>query len=147
MDTEFLSSEEADLLFWVVSQNEEAIAFDDSERGTYKREYFPDYVMEVVEHEPWRLPPIRIPESIREEVTQMLQNQLDNGNLEPSTASYRSRIFTVQKPNGKGLRIVHDLQPLNEVSVQDAMLPPNTGPKDLYPTSNRVFIQQLYFNI
>lgn len=122
---EFLSADELALLVWVVSQNEEAIAFDDSERGTYASKYFPDYVMEVVEHKPWRLPPIRIAESIRDEVVQMLQNQLDNGNLEPSTASYRSRMFTVQKPHGKGLRIVHDLQPLNAVSVQDAMLPPN----------------------
>jgi hypothetical protein len=121
----FLSPDEIALLLWVVSQNEEAIAFDDSERGTYSSEYFPDYIMEVVEHTPWRLPPIRIAESIRDEVIQMLQNQLDNGNLEPSTASYRSRMFTVQKPHGKGLRIVHDLQPLNAVSVQDAMLPPN----------------------
>ena len=50
---------------------------------------------------------------------------MDNGNLETSTASYQSCIFTVQKPHGKGLHIVHDLQPLNAVSVQNAMLPPN----------------------
>ena len=116
----FLSNDELSLLFWVVAQNEKAIAFDDSERGTYKNTYFPDYVMETIPHEPWRLPPIRIAESIKEEVTQMLRNQMDNGNLEVSTASYRSCIFTVQKPHGKGLRIVHDLQPLNAVSVQDA---------------------------
>lgn len=121
----FLSKAELALLLWVVSKNEEAIAFEDNERGTYKRKYFPDYVMETIPHLPWRLPPIRIAESIKDEVIQMLQNQMDNGNLETSTASYRSRIFTVQKPHGKGLRIVHDLQPLNAVSIQDAMLPPN----------------------
>lgn len=121
----FLSPEEIALLVWVLSQNEEAIAFADHERGTFKKEYFPDYIMEVVDHVPWSLDPIRIPESIKDEVIHMLQNQLDNGNLEPSTASYRSRIFTVQKPHGKGLRIVHDLQPLNAVSAKDAMLPPH----------------------
>jgi len=120
----FLSDDEIGLLLWVIRQNEIAIAFDDSERGTYKREYFPDYVMETVPHVPWRLPPIRIPDAIVDEITAMLENQIANGNLEESTSSYRSRVFAVQKPKG-GYRVVHDLQPLNEVSVQDSLLPPN----------------------
>jgi hypothetical protein len=120
----FLSDDEIGLLLWVIGQNEIAIAFDDSERGTYKREYFPDYVMETVPHVPWRLPPIRIPDAIVDEITAMLENQIANGNLEESTSSYRSRVFAVQKPKG-GYRVVHDLQPLNEVSIQDSLLPPN----------------------
>jgi hypothetical protein len=123
----FLTEEEMALLLWVLFQNEEAIAFEDSERGTYKPEYYPDYVMETIPHIPWRLPPIRIAESIKGEMIQMLKNQMDNGNLEPSTASYRSRVFAIQKPHNKGLRIVHDLQPLNAVSIQDSMLPPNVS--------------------
>ena len=120
----FLMDDEISLLLWVVAENETSIAFDDSERGTYKSEYFPDYVMETIPHEPWCLPPIRIPDSIKGEVADMIDSQLKNGNLELSTSSYRSRVFAVQKPHG-GLRIVHDLQPLNSVSVKDAMLPPN----------------------
>jgi hypothetical protein len=45
------------------------------------------------------------------------------GVYEQSQASYRSKWFVVLKKNGK-LRIVHDLQPLNRVSIRDAgMLP------------------------
>jgi Integrase zinc binding domain/Integrase core domain/RNase H-like domain found in reverse transcriptase len=122
----FLRKEELDLLVWVVGQNEHVIAYEDSERGRFKSEYFPDYVMETVPHVPWRLPPIRIADAIKDEVRNMVRKQIESGNLEPSTSSYRSRIFTVLKKNGK-LRIVHDLQPLNEVSVQDSMLPPNVA--------------------
>lgn len=120
----FLSDEEIDLLIWVLRENEDAISFEDSERGCFKPEYFPDYVMETVPHEPWREAPIRIPKAVKSEMTDMLRKQVESGNLEPAHASYRSRVFVVQKPKG-GLRIVHDLQPLNAVSVQDAMLPPN----------------------
>lgn len=40
-----------------------------------------------------------------------------------SESSYRSKWFCVLKKNGK-LRIVHDLQPLNAVTIKDAGMPP-----------------------
>ena len=43
----FLMDDEISLLLWVVAENETSIAFDNSERGTYKSEYFPDYVITV----------------------------------------------------------------------------------------------------
>lgn len=46
------------------------------------------------------------------------------GVYEPSQSSYRSRWFCVLKKSGK-LRIVHDLQPLNKVTIREAGLPPN----------------------
>ena len=42
---------------------------------------------------------------------------------EPSDASYRSQWFCVKKKNGS-LRIVHDLQPLNAVTICNAAVPP-----------------------
>lgn len=121
---EFLRKKELDLLLYVLRRNEQAIAFTDSERGRFKEKYFPDYIMETVPHVPWQHAPIRIPRALEKPITDLLRDQANAGNLEPSRSSYRSRIFTVLKPSG-GLRIVHDLQPLNAVSVRDAMLPPN----------------------
>ncbi|MBW0506098.1 hypothetical protein O181_045813 [Austropuccinia psidii MF-1] len=46
------------------------------------------------------------------------------GLYEKSTSSYTSPIFCVSKSNGK-LRIVHDLQELNKVTIKDAGLPPH----------------------
>jgi len=126
MDRDFLSPEEQDLLFWVLTENEDAIAFDDNDCGRFKAEYFPDYIMETVPHTPWQLPPIRIHDAIKDEVTCMLKDQLHSGNISYSTSSYRSRMFVVVKPKG-GLRGVYDLRNLNKISIQDAMLPPNVS--------------------
>ena len=49
----------------------------------------------------------------------MLKLKIAAGVHKQSQSSYRSRWFVVLKKNGK-LRIVHDLQPLNKVSVRDA---------------------------
>jgi len=126
MDREFLSKEEQDLLFWVLTENQDAIAFDDNDCGRFKQEYFPDYIMETVPHIPWQLPPIRIHNAIKDEVTHMLKDQLHSGNISYLTSSYRSRMFVVVKPKGD-LRGIYDLRSLNKISVQDAMLPPNVS--------------------
>ena len=53
-------------------------------------------------------------------------NKIDAGVYEPSNASYRSRWFTVAKKDGKSLRIVHSLEPLNAVTIAHSGLPPGT---------------------
>src|SRR6201999_4631326 len=64
-----------------------------------------------------------IPAGIRDEVCEIIKTKIESGTYEPSSSSYRSRWFTVLKKNGK-LRIVHDLQPLNAVTIRDAGVPP-----------------------
>jgi hypothetical protein len=49
----------------------------------------------------------------------MLKSKIEAGVYEPSQSSYRGWWFCVLKKNGT-LRIVHDLQPLNKVSIRDA---------------------------
>ena len=44
---------------------------------------------------------------------------------EPLDASYCSRFFCVKKKNGS-LRLVHDLQPLNAVTIHNSGVPPLT---------------------
>jgi hypothetical protein len=58
-----------------------------------------------------------------DEVLQLLQEQFDSGKYERSASSYRSAIFAVEKKS-RFLRLVHDLQPLNGVTIRDAGLPP-----------------------
>ncbi|KAI0323293.1 hypothetical protein GY45DRAFT_1227952, partial [Cubamyces sp. BRFM 1775] len=60
----FLRDAEVDLLAYVLIERQMAIAFSDDERGTFNREYFPDYVIPVIEHTPWVRPPIPIPKAI-----------------------------------------------------------------------------------
>jgi len=54
----------------------------------------------------------------------IIKQKIASGVYEPSTATYRSRWFCVVKKDGKSLRLVHDLQPLNAVTICDTSLPP-----------------------
>src|SRR5260221_2536095 len=52
-----------------------------------------------------------------------MKEQMESGKYKPSCTSYRSTFFAVEKKGG-ALWIVHDLQPLNAVTIHDATLPP-----------------------
>ncbi len=71
----FLRPEEVALLGLVVSTREDAFAFTFEEKGYFKREYYPDYEIPVIEHTPWQRPPIRVPRAIEELVRSELHKQ------------------------------------------------------------------------
>jgi hypothetical protein len=119
----FLSDDELALMVEVLARNNRALAFDDSERGTFSREHFPDYVMPTIPHVPWNQPPIRPPKAFAEKMAKMLREQMEAGKYEYSNASYRSRVFGVLKKDDS-IRLVFDLQPLNAVTIRDSGLPP-----------------------
>jgi hypothetical protein len=119
----FLWEEEKKLLERVVGLLEELWAFDESERGWLKDEYFSPYIIPVEEHVPWEEKNIKIPAGIRERVMELLKEKIAAGVYERSESSYRSRWFCVVKKSGD-LRIVHDLQPLNAVTIRNAGLVP-----------------------
>ena len=79
-----------------------------------------------IEHIPWVHKNIPIPPGIYEEVIWIIRDKIASGVYEESNASYRSRWFCVTKKDGKSLRIIHDLQPLNQVTIRDASVPPPT---------------------
>ncbi|KAF7371577.1 Retrovirus-related Pol polyprotein from transposon 17.6 [Mycena venus] len=118
----YLSPAEMDLFAFILHRRQRAIAFTDLERGFFSREFFPDYEIPVIEHTPWQDPPIRIPKAIEAEVRRLLQEQVAAGKFEPCTASYRCSIFAVEKTGG--LRLVINLESLNQYVVRDAALPP-----------------------
>lgn len=60
---------------------------------------------------------VEILPGIYDEVCKMIKVKIDTGIYEPSNLSYRSRWFCVVKKDGKSLRIVHSLEPLNAVTL------------------------------
>ena len=119
----FLWPEEVKLFKNIFMLNERSLAFHQSERGTFREDYFSPYIYPVIDHIPWVHRNIPIPPGIRDKVITLLREKIEAGVYEPSQASYRSKWFCVLKKNGS-LRIVHDLQPLNAVSIRDAGIPP-----------------------
>src|SRR5260370_10429697 len=67
--------------------------------------------------------PIHLLQSCHEEVIQIMKEQMASGKYKPSSASYWSTFLAVEKKGGD-LRVVHNLQPLNAVTIRDATLQP-----------------------
>jgi hypothetical protein len=109
-----------------MSEQNQAFAWNDTERGSFQEDFFPPVIIPVVEHKPWVYKNIFISPGIFEEVCGIIQKKIEAGVYEPSNASYRLRWFTVLKKDGKSLRIVHSLKPLNAVTIAHSGLPPAT---------------------
>lgn len=119
----FLWPEEEKLFKHIMMLNERTLPYEERDRGSLSREYFSDYIMPTIPHIPWEFKNIPIPPGIRDQVVALLKSKIEAGVYEPSQSSYRCRWFCVLKKNGS-LRIIHDLQPLNAISIRDAGLLP-----------------------
>jgi hypothetical protein len=122
----FLLPAERDLLHYFMMVHQDAFAWDDSERGHFREDFFPPVEIPVVPHTPWVLRNIPIPPGLHDEVCALVKRKIDAGVFEPSNSSYRSRWFCVVKKDGKSLRIVQSLEPLNKVTIQHSGVPPFT---------------------
>ena len=120
---EELLPEERKLLQHILLLNERSIAFNEEERGTFKRSYFSDYIIPTVEHTPWIEKNIPLPQHSKDDIIRLLQEKVKAGVYEPTSTAYRSKWFCVKKKDG-GFRMVHDLQNLNSVTIQDSAVPP-----------------------
>ena len=122
----FLWPEERKLVHHLMMEQNEAFAWNDDERGRFRTDFFPPVVIPTIEHKPWVYKNIPIPAGIFEEICRLVQQKIDAGVYEPSNSAYRSRWFTVAKKDGKSLRIVHSLEPLNAVTIAHSGVPPAT---------------------
>jgi hypothetical protein len=120
---EFLWPEERKLAAHILVNNELALAWDESEKGRFRDDYFPPVIIPTIEHTPWvhRQPPI--PPGIKEEVIQLIKSKISSGVYEALNPSYQSRWFCFTKKSG-AVCIVHDLQQLNSITIKDAATMP-----------------------
>ena len=109
----FLSTEEMKLLHHFMMLQNEGFTWTDTERGCFKKEYFPPIEIPTVPHIPWVQKNIPIPPGLYPEICEIIRTKIDARVYEPSNSSYRSHWFGVKKKNGK-TRIVHSLEPLRE---------------------------------
>ena len=123
--TGFLTAEEEKLIHHLIRTHEEGFAWTEEEKGKFSDDYFDPVVIPTIEHVPWILKNIPIPPGKYNEIIRIIKDKIASGVYEPSSSSYRSRWFCVYKKDGKSLRIVHDLQPLNAITIKDSGQPPN----------------------
>ena len=120
----FLWPKELKLVIHVLKVNEHALAWTEKEKGCFHDEYFDPVKIPVIEHIPWVHKNLSILPGILEEVIKLFREKITAGMYEPSNTLYRSRWFCVKKKNGM-LCIIHNLQPLNTITIRNAGLPPN----------------------
>ena len=122
----FLWPAERDLLHHFMMLHQDGFAWNDSERGHFREDFFPPVDMPVIPHTPWVQRNIPIPPGIYNNVCALIKKKMDAGVFEPSNSSYRSRWFCVAKKDGVSLRMVQSLEPLNKVTIQHSGVPPFT---------------------
>jgi len=122
----FLWPAERELMHHLVKMQEKGFAWEDSKRGHFREDFFPPVDIPVIPHTPWVECNIPIPPGLYDEVCRVIKTKIDAGVYEPSNSSYRSRWFCVVKKDGKSLRLVHSLEPLNKVTIQHSGAPPFT---------------------
>jgi hypothetical protein len=122
----FLWSEEVKLVKWLFAHHNQAFAWNNKERERFSEEYFDLIVILHILHIPWVLKQGPIPPGIIDKVVHIMKDKLASGVYEHSNSSYRSRWFCVLKKDGKSLRVVHSLEPLNAIAIRDASVSPMT---------------------
>ena len=122
----FWLPEERKLMHHLMAEQNAAFAWTESERGKFREDFFAPVRIATVPHKPWVQGNRPIPPFLFEPVCEMMRSKIAAGVYEPSSSSYHSRWFCVLKKDGKSLRIVHSLEPLNAVTIAHSGLPPNT---------------------
>ena len=120
----WLSKEELKLMKHVIKIRKSSFSFCAEERGLLKHNYRKPYIIPFIKHEPWQQKPIPIPAAIITEFIELVRERIKTGLYEQSFSSYSSPVFCDKKQDGK-LRVVHDLQQLNKVTIKDSGLPLN----------------------
>ncbi|TDL26453.1 hypothetical protein BD410DRAFT_704100, partial [Rickenella mellea] len=95
----FLTPDEIALAVTVLANNENALAWNELEKGRFRNDYFDPVVIPTIEHVPWAQKTIPIAPGILPEVIDLLKEKIAAGVYETSDASYRSGWFVVKKKN------------------------------------------------
>jgi hypothetical protein len=94
----FLWPEEEKLFNQVMVLNEEALAFEETDRGTLREDYFSPYVMPTIPHTAWEERNIPIPPGIRDKVIELLKHKMKAGVYEHCQSAYRSKCVSYTPP-------------------------------------------------
>ncbi|KIY61215.1 hypothetical protein CYLTODRAFT_315472, partial [Cylindrobasidium torrendii FP15055 ss-10] len=104
----------------------EAFAWEPEEAGRLDSRFFDPITIPVIPHIPWVQKNIPIPPGAFDEVVDIIKAKIAAGVYKPSSSLYRLRWFCVVKKDGKSLRLVHSLEPLNQVTIAHSGVPPAT---------------------
>ena len=79
------------MFLYIISVNKRILAFDKTQRGILKDDYFSSYIILVIPYIPWVYYNILILSALRDQVITLLKKKIITGIYELSQLSYRSR--------------------------------------------------------
>jgi hypothetical protein len=120
---DFLCLEELKLLHHILKLNEFGLMWMEDEKGRFRDDYFSLVKIPIIEHVPWAHCNIPILTGILDKVIQIFKDKFVASVYKHSNASYQSRWFCMKKKSSM-LCLVHDLQPLNAVTIHNSSVPP-----------------------
>jgi hypothetical protein len=106
--------------------HQDGFAWNETQKALFRKDFFPPVCMPITKHVPWVLQNMPIPPGIYNAVLNVVRKKIAAGVYKQSNLSYQSCWFTILRKGGGKLCIVHDLQPLNAVTIRDAGVPPYT---------------------
>ena len=109
---------------YMLVENNLAFSWPDEEMGILKSEAIPPSNIKTVPHIPWEYKSYPVPPSVQHELLSLFESRIENGRLEPCNGPYANKYFVVKKKNGN-YRFIQDSQPINQVTIRDAGVPPN----------------------
>jgi hypothetical protein len=118
----FLWPEEEKLVHELVKLQEEVFTWEEIKKGRFRDELFAPIVILMIEHIPSSLRNISIPPGIYDHIISIIHKKMASSVYKSSSASYQSRWFCILKKGSVALRLVHDLQLLNQVTIADSGL-------------------------
>lgn len=122
--SEFLQPGKGKLIYWLIEQQNEVFIQDDSEKGKFKKEFFPAIELPTVVYVLWVEYLFRILSAIYEKVCTMIKRKLNAEVYEPSNSFYQLKQFCIIKKNKKSLRIIHSLELLDRIIIAYSGLSP-----------------------
>ena len=119
-----LQENERDMLYHILRNREEALAFDWSHLGIIREEVTPPIKIRTVPHEAWQEKAFPIPKALATKVVQMLKERAQRGVMEWGNGPYRNKWFLVAKKEKDTYRLITAVVEMNRVTVRDANIPP-----------------------
>ncbi|KAL2643033.1 hypothetical protein R1flu_010620 [Riccia fluitans] len=107
----------------MLKRHGKAFAFKPHEIGCVESSVVTPMIIFTVPHAPWDLRPILMSRALLPKLMELLKEKMRMKILEPSFAPYSSRWFTEPKKNDS-LRFIHDMQPVNAVTIRNARVGP-----------------------
>src|SRR5271154_1632008 len=120
---EFLLPEERKLAHHFMMLQNQGFAWDDTERGQFREDFFPPIDIPVVPHKPWVLKNIPIPPGLYPEVCRIIKSKMDAEVYEPSLFRSITLVLCVEE-GWQEFALSPQLGAINEVTIAHSGLPP-----------------------